>query len=96
MITENERAGIDKLSRFQIETLLAYDYVGRNKPATAHLLHISYYCVCQDLLYVRVKTGLNPVVKEDCDRLVEIINEIRKEKDGRDTLPLEVFFGEEP
>ena len=93
MISKQDRQGIDKLTRFQIETLLAYDYVGRNKPATAALLHISYYCVCQDLLYVRMKTGLNPVVKEDCDKLVSIIKTIGKEKNAGNPLPIEKFFG---
>lgn len=73
---------INSLTRFEIETLLAYDYVGRQMDAAGALLHISYHCVHRDLYQVRKKTGLNPTVKDECDTLLAAIENKRKEMDN--------------
>lgn len=93
-MNREDRRKLDQLTRFQIETVLAYEYVGRNKQAAATLLHISYYCVNQDLQFVKAKTGLNPHKPDEMDRLVEMILNRRKECfGGRYAQPYERHFG---
>lgn len=91
MLTARET--VDKMTRFQVESVLAYAYVGYSVSAAAKLMHISYYSLNNDLIFVKEKTGLDPKNEADCNTLLAMIEEVRKEEMDGSRLSIETFFG---
>lgn len=73
---------IDKLTRFQIESILAYEYVGRSAEAAAELMRIGRSSIYQDFYVVSERTGLNPLNELDLVELLKAIHDERKGKMG--------------
>lgn len=91
MLTARET--VNKMTRFQVESVLAYAYVGYSISAAAKLTHISYYSLNNDLIYVKEKTGLDPKNETDCNTLLAMIEEVRKEEMNGHCLSIESFLG---
>lgn len=73
---------IDILTRFQIESILAYEYVGRSAEAAAELMRMGRSSIYQDFYVVSERTGLNPLNEIDLIQLLQCIESERKEKMG--------------
>jgi hypothetical protein len=84
---------VKKLTRFQIESILAYAYVGYAVSPASKLLHISYCSLNNDLIYAKANTGLDPKNRGDCNILITMIEEVRKEEMHGSRLSIETFFG---
>ena len=72
--------GVEKLDRFGIEAIYAFELAGHSTANAAVLMHISPGAMYNDLSSVRVKTGLNPYKTEQFKELYEALEETRKEK----------------
>ena len=72
--------GIEKLDRFQIEAVYAFEMCNHNTANAADMMHISYAAMYNDLVLVRDRTGLNPYKPEQFKELYEAIETYRKEQ----------------
>lgn len=72
--------GVEKLDRFGIEAIYAFEMAGHSTANAATLMHISPSAMYNDLATVKAKTGLNPYKPEQFKELYEALEETRKEK----------------
>lgn len=74
------QSAIEKLDRFGIEAIYAFEMAGHSTVNAATLMHISPSAMYNDLATVKAKTGLNPYKPEQFKELYEALEETRKEK----------------
>lgn len=72
--------GIEKLDRFQIEAVYAFEMCNHNTENSADMMHISRAAMYNDLVLVKDRTGLNPYKPEQFKELYEAIETYRKEQ----------------
>ena len=72
--------GVEKLDRFQIEAVYAFEMCKHNTANAADMMHITYASLYNDLALVKERTGLNPYKPKQFKELYEAIEDYRKEK----------------
>ena len=73
-------SAIEKLDRFQIEAIYAFELAEHNTETAADIMHISRAAMYNDLVLVKERTGLNPYKKDQFSQLLEEVEAVRKEK----------------
>ena len=73
-------SAIEKLDRFQIEAIYAFELAEHNTETAADIMHISRAAMYNDLVLAKERTGLNPYKKDQFSQLLEEVEAVRKEK----------------
>lgn len=71
---------VEKLDRFQIEAIYAFELAEHNTETAADIMHITRAAMYNDLTIVKERTGLNPYKQDQLCQLLEEVEAVRKEK----------------